>query len=126
VHLVRFGGLGLKLCAAARLSVETSVSNPSREHVSPAQPDERRRRAIYRATYRGTKEMDWLIGRYAAAKVPSMSDIELSLFEQVLVIPDPDLHAWIIDPAPIAHSPFAGLIADVRAFHDLDTQTDSV
>jgi antitoxin CptB len=83
-------------------------------------PDQRRRRAIYRATYRGTKEMDWLLGRYATAKVPKMSDAELTLFEQAIVIPDPDFHAWIIEPQPVMHGPFAGLIADIRAFHELD------
>ena len=88
--------------------------------------DERRRRAIYRATYRGTKEMDWLLGRYATAKIAAMSDAELTLFEQVLVVPDPDLHAWIIDPSLVSHGPFTALIAAIRAFHKLDAVVPSV
>jgi antitoxin CptB len=93
------------------------------DKVEGARPDGRRRRAIYRATYRGTKEMDWLLGRYATAKVPGMSDEELTLFEQAIVIPDPDFHSWIIDPASVMHGPFSGLIADIRAFHKLDQAT---
>ena len=94
--------------------------------MSTAAPlDERRRRALYRATYRGTKEMDWLLGRYAAAEIAAMSDAELTLFEQILVVPDPDLHAWIIDPALVAHGPFTALIAAIRAFHKLDAVVPS-
>jgi antitoxin CptB len=90
------------------------------EATTAAPVDERRRRAIYRATYRGTKEMDWLLGRYASAKIAAMSEIELTLFEQALVIPDPDFHAWIIDPALMPQGPFTALITDIRAFHKLD------
>jgi antitoxin CptB len=90
------------------------------EPIVETTPNERRRRAIYRATYRGTKEMDWLLGKYAAAYVPTMTDQELSLFEQIIVVPDPDLQSWIVDPTPIAHGPFAGLIASIRVFHKLD------
>jgi antitoxin CptB len=101
--------------------MESRVSMPPAEPISKPTPDDRRRRAIYRATYRGTKEMDWLLGKYAAAVVPTMTDTALSLFEQIIVVPDPDLQSWIVDPTPISSSPFAGLIADIRAFHKLDT-----
>ena len=44
----------------------------------------RRRRAAYRAAHRGTKEMDWLLGRYGAAHLDAMSEAELATFEQLL------------------------------------------
>ena len=33
----------------------------------------RRRRAAYRASHRGTKEMDLILGRYAVARLPDMT-----------------------------------------------------
>ena len=87
--------------------------------------DSRRRRAIYRANYRGTKEMDWLLGKFAAAKLPGMGDMALAHFEQFLALPDPDLNAWLLDPARIAGLEFADLVADVRAFHGLDSKLAS-
>ncbi|MEL6227959.1 MAG: succinate dehydrogenase assembly factor 2, partial [Pseudomonadota bacterium] len=36
----------------------------------------RRRRAAYRSNYRGTKEMDWLLGKFADAHVPQMAEVE--------------------------------------------------
>jgi antitoxin CptB len=77
----------------------------------------RRRRAIYRAAHRGTREMDWLLGRYAAATVGSMGADELDRFEQVLAQPDPDLNAWILDPAPLGTSDMRPDIEAIRRFH---------
>ena len=80
----------------------------------------RRRRASFRACHRGTKEMDWLLGRFADARVPDMSAPALARFEQLLLMPDPELHDMIIHPeiAPPAGE-FAELVAELRAFHGL-------
>ncbi len=80
----------------------------------------RRRRASFRASHRGTREMDWLLGRYADATLSEMVDPALAVFENLLQLPDPDLHAWILDPALIDQHEFAELIATMRTFHKLD------
>jgi antitoxin CptB len=78
---------------------------------------QRRRRAIYRASYRGTKEMDWLLGKYGAAKIPGMTEAELADFERMLTLPDPQLQGWLMnDGAPKDHV-HHGLIEDIRSFH---------
>lgn len=81
--------------------------------------DARRRRALYRAMHRGTKEMDWFLGRYAAAQLADMPDDALVLFERLLAMPDPDLHDWITMARSLGASDFAGLIGDIRTFHGL-------
>ncbi len=84
--------------------------------------DVRRRRAAYRAAHRGTKEMDVLIGRYAAARLPVLSGGALSEFERLLDVGDPTLQGWILAPATtsVEGGAFEGLISDIRAFHGLD------
>ena len=52
------------------------------------QLDVRRRRAAFRASHRGTKEMDWMLGRYADAKLAAMIDPDLGLFEKLIQLPD--------------------------------------
>ena len=54
----------------------------------------RRRRAAYRASHRGTKEMDFILGRYAEAHLPGMTAGELDDFERFLALPDPVLTEW--------------------------------
>src|SRR6185436_18374500 len=49
----------------------------------------RRRRAAYRACHRGTKEMDWILGRFAQAALQGMSADGLGVFERLLALPDP-------------------------------------
>ena len=80
----------------------------------------RRRRAAFRANHRGTKEMDWLLGKYADVQLPTMTEQELKLFETLIEMPDPDLQTWILEPAPVAGTDIAPLIAALRGFHKLD------
>src|SRR5437762_656951 len=64
--------------------------------------DVRRRRTAYRAHHRGTKELDFLIGRYADALLAGYSVEDLACFERFLAIPDPMLQAWIFSGADIS------------------------
>lgn len=79
--------------------------------------ERRRKRAHFRAKHRGTKEMDYLLGRFADVRVSAMTADELTTFERLLVINDPDLHGWILYPERMEGSEFAGLIGEIRAFH---------
>ena len=86
--------------------------------------EHRRRRALYRATHRGTKELDWLVGRYAEARLPAMNDREMDLFEQFLAVPDPELHAWIMTPQTLDGSAFSEVIHALRAYHKMGAADD--
>ncbi len=81
--------------------------------------DIRRRRALYRAGHRGTKEMDWLVGRFAAARVAEMGAEDLARFERLLETPDPDLESWIMGSRAPNDGAFAELVAAMRRFHGL-------
>jgi antitoxin CptB len=81
----------------------------------------RRRRAAYRAWHRGTKEMDWMLGRFADSALGAMSPETLGRFERLLAMPDPDLQQLLLNPvAAPGQEALAELIARVRAFHGLD------
>jgi antitoxin CptB len=85
--------------------------------------DRRRRRAAYRASRRGSKEMDWLLGRYAAGRLSSMNGATLAAFERLLALPDPQLQQWILTPGCDVGTDLGELVADLRAFHGLSTTT---
>ena len=63
--------------------------------LSSAALDERRRRILFRAWRRGLREMDLVMGQFADANLPAMSEAELDEFERLLEIPDPQVLAWI-------------------------------
>ena len=61
--------------------------------------DVRRRKILFRAWHRGTREMDLLMGRFADAALAGMSKVELDEFERLIDAPDPDLFSWIMGEA---------------------------
>jgi antitoxin CptB len=85
----------------------------------------RRRRAVYRAHHRGTKEMDWILGRFAERAVAGFSVEALARFERMLSLPDPDLQDMILHPELLPAGDFAELVAQVRVFHGLDAGLDA-
>ena len=82
--------------------------------------ESRRRRAVYRATHRGNKEMDWLIGKFAQARLAQMPLELLAAFERLLLLQDPILYDMIMHPEVEPPGEHAPLIAEVRVFHRLD------
>jgi antitoxin CptB len=82
--------------------------------------ESRRRRAAFRAAHRGTKEMDWLIGRFAEARLAGMPPEGLAAFERLLLVPDPQLYDMILYPEIAPAGEHADLIGELRAFHGLE------
>jgi antitoxin CptB len=83
--------------------------------------DTRRRRATYRANHRGTKEMDWLLGRYGEATVGTMTEADLADFERLLALPDPDLQSWIMGGDVRSRNDLTDLVIRIRGFHGLSS-----
>lgn len=63
--------------------------------LSSAGLEPRVKRLLYRSWHRGMRELDMLIGEFAEARLTTMSEAELDLFEQMLDVPDPDMLAWL-------------------------------
>ncbi len=63
--------------------------------------------------------MDWLVGRFADARVRDMAPDVLAEFERLLLLPDPQLHDMIVYPEIAPAGDFAELIAQMRTFHGL-------
>ena len=83
--------------------------------LSSAALDERRRRILFRAWRRGVREMDLVMGRFADANLPGMSEAELDEFERLLDAPDPEVLAWIVGAAPMPGEFDTPLFARLRA-----------
>ena len=80
--------------------------------------DPRRRRALWRAWHRGTKEMDLVLGRFADSALPEMPDAELDEFERLIEVPDRDLFAWLTGAAETPGNYDSPLFRRLKAFHD--------
>ena len=62
--------------------------------------DPRRKKLLYQSQHCGWKENDFLLGRYAAAVISSLSEADLGAFEELLLESDNDIYNWITDREP--------------------------
>ena len=81
--------------------------------------DTRRRRAKFRANHRGTKEMDWILGRYADTHIDNMNEPDLTTFEELLSVADPEINTWVLDPNTYPQGQFFVLLEKIRSFHNI-------
>lgn len=64
----------------------------------------RRKRLLFRAHHRGTKETDLLVGGFVARHIATFSDAELDDLEAVLEYQDIDLTDWLTGRRPVPGS----------------------
>ena len=87
---------------------------------SSAGLDDRRKRLLYRAWHRGTREMDLILGRFADAEIADLSDGDMAELERLIEVPDPDLYAALIGDKPLDPE-YAGALFDrIKAFRAVD------
>ena len=106
----------------SRCLAQPDLTGPSPLRSNPwPMPDNdlamRRRRALYRATHRGSKELDFLLGRYAEQTVETMSVTEICLMERLIEIPDPEIAASLFDGISLGDSDLDTLMQRLRCFH---------
>ena len=83
----------------------------------------RRRRALWRATHRGSKELDFLVGRFAEHALDGMNANEIALFERLIEAPDPAIESCVLEGYSLGEPDLNELIERLRRFHGL-SQTD--
>jgi antitoxin CptB len=80
-------------------------------------PEARRRRLRYRAWHRGTREMDFVLGRFADSDLAGLNEAELAQLESLMELPDPDLFAWITGRADAPAAVDTPLFRRLTEFH---------
>lgn len=79
--------------------------------------DTRRRRILFRAWHRGTREMDLLMGRFADSELAGLSETELADLEGLLEAQDRDVFDWLSGAAAVPADYDTPLFRRLLAFH---------
>ena len=90
------------------------------EAVSLTRSDPRRKRALFRAWHRGTREMDLVMGRFADREIWTLSDSDLTEFERLLDLPEADVFGWVTGQLPTPAGIDAGLLVRLGQFRGSD------
>jgi antitoxin CptB len=80
------------------------------------QSEIRRRRLLWRASHRGIREMDLILGGFAAARIDTMTPAELDQLEAVIDVPDQQLLAWATRQEPVPAQLRSRLLDEILAF----------
>lgn len=80
-----------------RLYMAVQVPAPD----TPVSSDSRRRRLLFRATHRGTREADLLLGGFVLRGLCDFDETELLQLEAILELSDVDLAEWLSGRRPI-------------------------
>jgi succinate dehydrogenase flavin-adding protein (antitoxin of CptAB toxin-antitoxin module) len=83
----------------------------------------RRRRAVWRASHRGSKEMDFLLGQFAAQTIDAMNAAEIAALERLIDVPDPEIELSVYEGLSLGARDLDELIDRLRRFHGL-TEAD--
>lgn len=76
----------------------------------------RRKKLLWRATHRGIKEMDLLLGGYVRARVNEMTAADLDALEAIIGIPDQTLLAWATQQEAVPAGHASPMLRDVLNF----------
>lgn len=79
--------------------------------------DARRKRILFRAWHRGTREMDLLMGRFADSAIDGFTEAELDVFEALIEVPDRDLFAWLTGKEETPSNYDTAIFRRLSAFH---------
>jgi antitoxin CptB len=68
---------------------------------SPSDDAVRRKRLLWRATHRGIKEMDLILGGFVMKNLDRFSPVEIDQLEAIMEIPDQEMLSWATKQEPV-------------------------
>tara|TARA_Y100001970_G_scaffold39774_1_gene49018 strand:- start:1797 stop:2033 length:237 start_codon:yes stop_codon:yes gene_type:complete len=71
------------------------------------------KKLLFKASHRGTKEMDIILGSFAEKNLETMNEENLKLFEEILEIPDPDLYKWFTSEDVSIPEKYTALVKEI-------------
>jgi antitoxin CptB len=80
---------------------------------------DKQKRLIYRANHRGTKEMDWLMGKFVETNVALMDENKVDHVDELLKLAEPEIEAWLMGKSSDYPEEFDDLIKEIQMFHKL-------
>ena len=84
--------------------------------------DPRRKRILYRATHRGTKESDVIVGGFFSENAARLAEERLAEVDEFLELSDLDLIDWIMGRKPVPER-WKGSILDDIIFWERERRT---
>ena len=82
----------------------------------PPETETRRKRLLWRATHRGIKEMDLILGGFVVRHLDRFSAEEIADLERIMDIPDQDMLSWATKQAEVPPEHVSPLLTRILAY----------
>lgn len=82
----------------------------------PPETDIRRKRLLWRATHRGIKEMDLILGGFVTRNLDGFTAAEIADLERIMDIPDQDMLSWATGQEPVPPHHASHLLTRILAY----------
>lgn len=82
----------------------------------PPETETRRKRLLWRATHRGIKEMDLILGGFVVKHLELFSEAEIADLERIMDIPDQDMLSWATKQADVPPEHSSPLLIRILAY----------
>lgn len=79
--------------------------------------DARRRRLLFRAWHRGTREMDLMMGRFCDTELAALPDRDVDDLERLMEAPDRDVFSWLSGELAVPADYDVPVLHKIRTFH---------
>ena len=81
-----------------------------------SETETRRKRLLWRATHRGIKEMDLILGGYVVKHLETFSEAEIADLERIMDSPDQDMLSWATKQAEVPPELVSPLLTRILAY----------
>lgn len=81
-----------------------------------SETETRRKRLLWRATHRGIKEMDLILGGFVVRHIDTFSDAEIADLERIMDIPDQDMLSWATKQADVPPEHLSPLLTRILVY----------
>jgi antitoxin CptB len=82
----------------------------------PPEIETRRKRLLWRATHRGIKEMDLILGGFVVRHLDQFSVADIGDLERIMDIPDQDMLSWATRQAEVPPEHVSPLLTRILAY----------
>ena len=82
----------------------------------PVEIETRRKRLLWRATHRGIKEMDLILGGFVVKHLEAFSEADIAELERIMDIPDQEMLSWATKQADVPPDHASPLLTRILAY----------
>lgn len=82
----------------------------------PVDIETRRKRLLWRATHRGIKEMDLILGGFVVKHLEAFSEADIADLERIMDIPDQEMLSWATKQAEVPPDHSSPLLNRILAY----------